>query len=308
MVEIVELPESLKDLSNTNIREIPQLKYVVEMSEKICPNVGFFEYPLWLEQGGTCIFLKRYFDGKIDKSFMPAYLNNTDLQKTLEAYGIDPTAFWYLILFLKDYVDDESAGKKRVISAYTEIYNLAAYLYKMDFSVSPFDGSYGGCQNEGLLKFKVVGKHWLEIRNDKALHGIFCALCDFLKKVDPERRIEIVDGEEVNWFYDRDTEHLFQLSTKEERETITIPETYKISYFTTYMREFLHSYKAPKVDWRISIDKWLLISRVIFIIGYSTDSRYNTRRKPDGVHDLDFLKNNYKEDKYKLTVRREIYV
>ena len=155
MVEIVELPESIKDISNTNIREVPQLKYVVEMSEKICPYVGFVEYPHWLDQGGTHIFLERYFDGKIVKSFMPTYQNNTDLQKTLEAYGIDPTAFWYLILFLKDYVDDESAGKKSVISAYTEIYNLAACLYKMDFRESPFDGAYGGCQNEGLLKFKV---------------------------------------------------------------------------------------------------------------------------------------------------------
>ncbi len=310
MVEIRELPEVLRDPFSSNIRDVPQLKYVVEMSERICPDVGFIQYSRFLFQGGTCIFLKRYFDGNIDTSFMSEYQTNSDLQNTLEAYSIDPTAFWYLILFLKDYVDDESAGEESIPNAYTMIYELASRLNKMDFIENPLDGEYQGCKNEALLRFK-IGKHWLDIRNDKALYGIFCALCCYLNKVQPRRRRELIDGEweEVNsWDHEIEHDHLFTISLEHERDYIVIPETYKISYFTKYMREFLRSYKSPKVDWKISADKWLLISRVIYTIGYSNDIRYNTRRKPDGVHDLDFLKNNYKEDKYKHVVRREIYI
>lgn len=310
MVEIDELPDSLRHPEPTDIRKAPQLKYVTEMSEKLCPDAGCIQYGHTLFQGGTCIFLKRYFDGKIDTSFMSAYQTHSDLQNTLEAYGIDPTAFWYLILFLKDYVDDESSGEESVPTAYTIIYELASRLNKMDFIENPFDGEYQGCKHEALLRLK-VGKHWLDIRDDKALYGIFCALCNYLNKVQPKIRREFIDGvwEEVNsWDHEIEHEHLFSLSPEREREDIVIPETYKFSYFTNYMRKFLRSFKTPKVNWRISADKWLLISRVIYIIGYSNDIRYNTRRKPGDVHDLDFLKNNYKKDKYKHVVRRKIYI
>lgn len=310
MVEIDELPESLREPFGTNLREISQLRYVVEMSEMLCPNVGFYDYGHFFMQGGTCIFLKRYFEGSIDTSFKSAYQSHTDLHNTLNVYGIDPTAFWYLILFIKDYVDDESSGKKMSSNAYTDIFNFASSLNEMGFCEDPLTGEYQGCKDQGMLKLK-VGKHWLEIDDDKALYGIFCALCSYLRKVQPKRRKEIIDGvlEEVyDWEYDIDEKYLFTTSLRHDREVITIPETYKISYFTTYMKKFLNSYKTNNKDWSISKDKWLLISRVIYIIRYSSDERYNTRRKPGNMVDLDFLKNNYRKDKYKYLVCRTIYV
>lgn len=41
MVEIEQLPETLRNPDYINIREVPQLKYVVEMSKRLCPDVGF---------------------------------------------------------------------------------------------------------------------------------------------------------------------------------------------------------------------------------------------------------------------------
>ena len=311
MVEIDELPESLRNPDDINIREVPQLKYVVEMSEKLCFNVGF-----WLSrehncfQGGTLIFLQRYFDGIIDTSFKSSFQNNSDLQETLNAYCIDPTAFWYLILFLKDYVDDESAGKKLVDTAYTELCELASRLKDMDFFESPFDGSYQGCKNQGLLQVR-VGGHWFTTSNDKTLFSIYSAIVRYLRSMKRHREVALIDGvwEELNSYeIEEDKEHLYTNSSKQEAETITIPETYRISYFTTYMRFFLNSFRTNIRSSRISTDKWLLISRVIYIIGYSSDVRYNQRKKSDYVTDMDFLKGNYKKDRYKYEVRREIYV
>lgn len=311
MAEISELPFDLNGINDVNFEEVPQLKYVVEMAEELCPNVGFWlnDTPFF-NQGGTLIFLKRYFDGSIDTSFMSTYLDNTDLQKTLEVLGIDMTAFWYLILFLKDYVDDESEGYKKENTAYNDIYNLGAKLYEMGFKNDPIDGEYLGCKNDGLLRLR-VGKHWLNITNDKALYGIYNAICSYLRREQPRRRKELIDGvvEELNeWEINVYNQHLFASSTNHQDDIISIPETYRISYFTTYMMMFLQSFSTNNRDWRISKDKFLLISRVIYTIGYSTDVRYNTRRRPNGTDDLDFLKNNYTKEKFRYEIQRTIYV
>ena len=311
MIEIDELPENLRNPDRVKVREVPQLKYVVEMSEKLCSNVGFFlSYEYNFFQGGTLIFLKRYFDGEIDTSFLSAYQNNADLQKTLEAYSINPTAFWYLLLFIKDYVDDESTGEKRIDTAYTELCKFASKLYEMGFCEDPYDGQYCGCHNRGLLKFK-VGKRWFETTNDKTLFSVFSALCRYLRIMERHREIALIDDvwEETNSYeYEPEKEHLYNNSPKQNIEIISIPETYKISYFTTYMKIFLKSFRTINRDTHISTDKWLLISRAIYIIGYSSDIRYNQRKKSDGVTDMDYLKGNYKKARYKDEVRRKIYV
>ncbi len=311
MAEILELPFDLNGINDVNFKEVPQLKYVVEMARKLCPNVGFWlnDTPFF-KQGGILIFLKRYFDGSIDTSFMNPYLDNNDLQNTLEVLGIDITAFWYLILFLKDYVDDESEGYKKENTAFNDIYNLGAKLNEMGFNNDHFNGEYLGCKNDGLLKLR-VGKHWLEINNDKALYGLFNAICGFVRRNQPKRRKELIDGvlEELNeWEIDISDQYLLETSSDQQRERIIIPVTYRISYFTTYMMMFLQSFSTNNRDWRISKDKFLLISRVIYTIGYSSDTRYNTRRKPNGTEDLDFLKNNYTKERYKYEVQRTIYV
>lgn len=311
MVEIIELPDSLRNPDNIKVKDVPQLKYVVEMSEKLCRDVGcFLAFNNNFFQGGTLIFLQRYFDDCIDTSFKTQFLQNLDLQKTLKAYNIDITAFWYLILFIKDYVDDEAIGEKKSVTAYSDLCTFASKLYEMEFYKSPLDDEYKGCKNEGWLKLR-VGKHWYETTNDKTLYGVFEALCRYLRSMKRHKEKALIDGvwEETNGYeYEAEKEHLYSISQNQNTEIITIPETYKISYFTTYMRIFLKSFRTQNKDTHISTDKWLLISRVIFTIGYSSDIRYNKRKKNDSVTDMDFLKRNYKKERYKDEVRRKIYV
>lgn len=318
MIEIAELPDSLRELKNINMRDVPQLKYVVEMSEKLCPNVGFvdtFSMSHSFNLGATYIFIKRYFQGSIDTSFKEKYVSHADLHKTLEVYGIEPTAFWYLVLFLKDYVDDESEGEKQQYDAFQKLCELASHLYGMEFCESPIDGEFLGSENKGLLRLK-VGKHWIETKDDKVLYGVFCALyryINYIERTQPPKQKALIDGvwEETNIVeYDISRQHLFTVSGKQEKEKIIIPETYRISYFTTYMKKFLKPFNTPNRDSRISKDKWLLTSRIIYIIGYSSDENYDKRYKDVNgkLIERDFLKGNYQKDRYKDEVRRIIYV
>ena len=69
MIEIEELPDCLRGPISVNIREVPQLKYVVEMSERLCPDAGFLDSGKFLLLGCVGIFLDRYFAGIIYTSF-----------------------------------------------------------------------------------------------------------------------------------------------------------------------------------------------------------------------------------------------
>ena len=47
---------------------------------------------------------------KLDTSFKDKFLNNKDLQNTIEAFGLDISKFWYLLLFVYDYIEDFSTN------------------------------------------------------------------------------------------------------------------------------------------------------------------------------------------------------
>lgn len=155
-MEIANLPDYLRNPEEANFRKEPLLKYVVQMCDELCPDAGFFTFSINnIFLGGTAIFLKRYFEGDIDVTFKDAYCANEELQDTLAAYSIDPLAFWYLILFLKDYVDDESEGTEASNSTYNEVLKLAGKMYEMGYRENPMDGSYEGSENLGKLMFGI---------------------------------------------------------------------------------------------------------------------------------------------------------
>ena len=43
---------------------------------------------------------------KLDDSFKKTFLSNTNLQNTIEAFGFDISKFWYLLLFIHDFIED----------------------------------------------------------------------------------------------------------------------------------------------------------------------------------------------------------
>ena len=43
---------------------------------------------------------------KLDDSFKEKFLTNEDLQNTIKAYKLDVSKFWYLLLFVYDFIED----------------------------------------------------------------------------------------------------------------------------------------------------------------------------------------------------------
>ena len=128
---IVELQDRKRPWSDTfYYLDEPLLEYVWELAQStFAPENDLSNYP--------CLFANRYFERNLsveerykrDKelnytsysfekyvelksnhrqfkdSFKDKFLNNEDLQNTIEAFGLDVSKFWYLLLFIYDYTE-----------------------------------------------------------------------------------------------------------------------------------------------------------------------------------------------------------
>ena len=138
MYQIEELPdlkvawhESYKCLNE------PLLEYVWEVANHFLPDYAETDTGMIpVESSAPAIFANRYaernlsveeryernkemktFKGtleeykkreyrKLDDSFKEKFLTNEDLQNTIEAYKLDVSKFWYLLLFVYDFIED----------------------------------------------------------------------------------------------------------------------------------------------------------------------------------------------------------
>ena len=138
MYQIEELPdlkvawhESYKCLNE------PLLEYVWEVANHFLPDYAETDMGMIpVESSAPAIFANRYaernlsveerykrsiemktFNGtleeykkreysKLDDSFKKTFLDNTNLQNTIEAFGFDISKFWYLLLFIRDFIED----------------------------------------------------------------------------------------------------------------------------------------------------------------------------------------------------------
>lgn len=77
----------------------PLLEYVWKVANKFLPS---FDGENFGESSAIGVFCQRYFTGKLDSSSLRVqkYTENEELQKTLKAFNLDASKFWYLILFM----------------------------------------------------------------------------------------------------------------------------------------------------------------------------------------------------------------
>jgi hypothetical protein len=77
-------------------------------------------------KGGTIMFDIKNGKVKIDDDRQNDYLNKDDLIKCVKYYGLDVSAFWYLCLFIGDYVNGFSTEHTKSLSTSSliEIFKL----------------------------------------------------------------------------------------------------------------------------------------------------------------------------------------
>lgn len=249
---------NIKDIPNFVAETDPLFSYI----HKVSNHFWLFYDPdiqeLTFSQA-PYTFYRRYCNGAINVDRVIKYETSTEVQDTLRAFGIDKDKFWYLCLLIKDYVDGNTIDT--VIDNPThreELHNLVSEIEKLK---PKRWGDLYLTDGYGELTIK-TSKHPYIIKDGQTLALIKIAIEEFLKR--NQEQSFILDTAPVN--YDNKT---------------TLAEGYRLYLFDKYLSWFLKDLKANKSlistgtdNNRVSTDKKLLISRMLFILGITDDEDY----------------------------------
>lgn len=252
------------------------------------------------------IFGRRYVDGKIDTAVKAdKYLASEEVMRTLKALGLDVSKFWYLCLFIKDYVMDLTVNAVKITPTHKEVLtNLVEEMDKMNptimRAISRIDVDKGG-----ELTFKLEGeKHKITITDKQTLTLINMAISEILEPNEDKPMLK---------YWSEDCE---------SKETIipNLSTTKQIYLFDKYLSRFLDMLDKMEQFGQLEVkediddgrktskDKKLLISRMIFILELSTDENYY-REFDENDNRINKLKNtlNWYKKKTDIPTRSKIY-
>ena len=271
----------------------PLLKYVVPLADKIDP--GFIPPDDIYPEGvyglpSTCpdVFAFRYLEGNIDVSFMERYEESEELLATLEGYGIDKDAFWYLLCFVKDYVDGQIYGAPLANTAGQNLKEIIDCLLlpgaKIEIKVPGHRYEY-----DGRLEMRTIAFAIDQLMPYIEKESNLAKLVNEFRKEEDENRITAVGV------------HFYNICGYVKEDKYRKNMIYRQYLFHKYMSMFLEGYqKGTKQVVRIngkqvgiSYDKMLLISRALYIVGYTKndDRSYYEEWNDDGEKKNDKLKN-----------------
>lgn len=242
----------------------PLLEYVVDFANKVFPTyVGESFY----ESNMPDLFGDRYVKGIIKPIGVDKYLDDKlEIQYTLDAFGLDSNKFWYLCLFLKDYVKGQTTNAIKTNPTHREeLSNLLDELNKMKIKIK-YD-SILSAEKGGELTFKVEGGKKVVITDKTTLIYINAAITTFMEKYN----------------------NILDKSTLDIEATTSLPLIYQIYLFNKYLSMFLKPLVAKKGT-IASKDKSFLISKMIYVLSISDDIKFITEYKDNGDK-LNHLKN-----------------
>ena len=260
--------------------DYPLLEYVQFIANEICPR---YYYPFRdIETGegiigvtkthSACadLFAKRLLEGKIELSFysnltkterlfQDVYEEKVEVLATLEGFGIDKDKFWYLILFLKDFIEGLTSGGVIEKSPIEDLQNIVTLL-----------------QNKDAKKLSIkIGK--FEFNNPKTFEALSLCINEQIEKLKENQEY-------------RSSKAL--MAEDHSRRNVGI----KQYFFTKYMEWFLSHFEAnEEISFAIidgnkipieTYDKRILISRIIHIINFTKKqediSFYEIQRRQNG--------------------------
>jgi hypothetical protein len=217
-------------------------------------------------------FVTRYFDNEVDKRAIKKYLEATEVQDTIKAFGYDKEKFWYLTLFILDYSTGACLNCfKQNSSPKENIDNLSKRMFQNFESIDFNKSKYAELKSPMRLILEIDGKRKTVIEDTNSLLFIFAMLTNGLGEF----------GENFNLNYSSTWLKHIMKDGKVEFEYHTLSNSVLIWHFAKTFLDFFEL-KPPikgtsKKGSLISLNKNLLISRLIYIIGLSrNESFYNS--------------------------------
>ena len=207
-------------------------------------------------------------DKPLKANFKERYLNNQDLQNTIQAFGLDVSKFWYLLLFVHDYVEDIANNTPTFGKSTLQDFNDFANKLTETTSITLKKNnrkSYTIEKEDTIRIIQVAIQHYIKSYND--IIDSYSSRNEILQKLND------IGGSLVSNIKSTNLEKKF-----------TLDISYKKCMFAKIFLHFLKDRKAivPKNTlYNVSKDKMLFISRLIYTVGYDT-KRYNEEYDSEG--------------------------
>lgn len=229
---------------------------------------------------------------KLDTSFKEKFLNNKDLQNTIEAFGLDVNKFWYLLLFVYDYIEDFATNAPTPQNDTLSEFNA--------FNLNLEEATEIVLKKNGRKSYGTDREDIMELIK-KALDYYVSSCNEIIENTPLEERFEKLEKFGLS-------SHVMPITTipikwKEKR---TLDISYKKWYFAKMFLFFLENRKAktlPHIKEKVSKDKMMFVSRLIYTVGYH-GKEYNEEYDDKGNKNrmLSNLLRKYAQEKYPTIV------
>ena len=236
---------------------------------------------------------------KLDDSFKEKFLSNEDLQNTIEAYKLDVSKFWYLLLFVYDFIED--MGTNAPIMGKSVLEDFATFLTNLcdASSITLKQGNKKSyyTEREDLINIIQIAVHHFSESYAKIINS----------NKDRETKIEQLKEIGLKGFIDNSL-----LSKMDFKEKFSLDISHKKWKFTDMFLFFIGNRKAttiPHKKVKVSKDKMILISRLIYTVGYDS-KRYNEEYDSENNKNrmLSNLLRRYKNEKFPSVIANNYMV
>jgi hypothetical protein len=194
---------------------------------------------------------------KLDTSFKDKFLSNQALQYTIEAFGLDVSKLWYLLLFVHDYIEDFGSCKLTLLdTTWQELNKVNTKLEEATEIMLKKNGrkSYVTDRKDIMKVLKTALDYFVNIYSNIMEEDLT-----------EQEKFEKLKGIGLLNYID-DWSHLVNLNIN-----YYLDLSHKKWYFTKIFLFFLKNRKArnlPHVKEKVSTDKYMFISRLIYTVGY----------------------------------------
>ncbi len=279
--------------------EEPLLDYVWQVANEFLPTV-IEDAGVLDDSKAPAIFANRYFESKLsieeryirfkeihpnlnctfeeyannrknekllDASFKDKFLSCEELLNTIEAFGLDISKFWYLLLFVHDYVEDICTDSPKPCESQLDLVK--------EFSNKLSEATCISIKAESSKSYTTTDKDVIHVVK-AALNYFINAYYDTVNNTG-EEALQKIKNMGLKGFILGDT----SFNPHEKR---TLGKTYKEWKFAEIFQFFLEDKKA-KTDRSqgnnmfVSKDKLLFISRLLYVVGYEGKDYYDEYNK-----------------------------
>lgn len=257
------MPIKRFQIDNYSNDENNLLEYVISVANELAPDIVLDENgtPYKVESQAPLIFKRRYNNGKLNvyfhyEDYIKASSNNNEsIIDIISALEIDPEKFWYLLLFISDYVSGNTLNTLQCnATPKQEIEQLIDFIEQNEKSVNSFNGVIP--KQEMKLTLHIKGRT-LNISNPNTLS----AIANFCKQA-----LSVVEKDS-----------LLNIGTTTESD---LADTKQIGLFTEMFRCFFNLYPqftAKRKTGNSTTKSTLrLISKLAYLTKLTTNADYDS--------------------------------